>query len=63
MFVNGNEFIKDCVMEFNVGRRYGLLGSNGCGKFMFLEVIVKCELEVFVYVDIYYLCEEVELSE
>jgi len=63
MSVNGNELIKDCVMELNVGRRYGLLGPNGCGKSMLLEAIAKRELEVPAHVDIYHLREEAEPSE
>ena len=50
-------------MELNVGRRYGLLGPNGCGKSMLLDAIAKRELEVPAHVDIYHLREEAEPSE
>ena len=32
MQVNGQELVRDCTLELNAGRRYGLLGANGCGK-------------------------------
>jgi ATP-binding cassette subfamily F protein 2 len=34
----GNELIQDCSIELTIGRRYGLIGQNGCGKTSFLEV-------------------------
>jgi ATPase subunit of ABC transporter with duplicated ATPase domains len=34
----GNEVIEDCSIELNIGRRYGLIGQNGCGKTSFLQV-------------------------
>lgn len=63
MSVNGAELIKDCTMELNVGRRYGLLGPNGCGKSMLLEAIARREIEVPSHVDIYHLREEAEPSD
>ena len=32
MGMNGRELVKDCDIEITIGRRYGLLGQNGCGK-------------------------------
>lgn len=29
---HGVELLVDCDLELNVGRRYGLIGLNGCGK-------------------------------
>ena len=29
---HGVELLSDTKLELNAGRRYGLLGSNGCGK-------------------------------
>ena len=36
----GKELIKDTQIEFTIGRRYGLIGSNGSGKSAFL----KCQI-------------------
>lgn len=36
----GNELIQDCSIELTIGRRYGLIGQNGCGKTSFLQVRV-----------------------
>jgi len=63
MSVNGLELIKDCTLELNVGRRYGLLGPNGCGKSMLLEAIARRELDVPSHIDIYHLREEAEPSD
>lgn len=37
----GNELIKDCSIELTIGRRYGLIGQNGCGKTSFLQSIAS----------------------
>ena len=37
MGMNGRELVQDCTIEVTIGRRYGLLGQNGCGKTNFLE--------------------------
>ena len=31
---HGAELLTDSKLELNVGRRYGLIGLNGCGRFM-----------------------------
>ncbi len=38
MGLNGQELIQDCSIEITIGRRYGLIGQNGCGKTNFLSV-------------------------
>lgn len=30
---HGAELLSDTKLELNTGRRYGLIGLNGCGKF------------------------------
>ena len=35
----GKELIKDTQIEFTIGRRYGLIGSNGSGKSAFLKCL------------------------
>lgn len=29
---HGSEMLQDALLELNCGRRYGLLGANGCGN-------------------------------
>jgi len=58
MGMNGKELIQDCDIEITIGRRYGLLGQNGCGKTNFLECIANREVEIPDHIDMYHLKEE-----
>lgn len=42
--LNGIELIQDCSIELTIGRRYGLIGTNGCGKTNFLECLANREV-------------------
>jgi ATP-binding cassette, subfamily F, member 2 len=54
---HGRVLITDSTLELNYGRRYGLLGENGCGKSTILKAIDKREYPVPETVDIYLLNE------
>ena len=54
---HGKVLITDTTLELNYGRRYGLLGENGCGKSTMLKAIDKREYPVPEHVDIYLLNE------
>jgi len=41
MSIKGNELISDCSIELTIGRRYGLIGQNGCGKTNFLQALAN----------------------
>ena len=60
MQVNGQQLVEDCDIELNVGRRYGLLGVNGCGKSNLLAALANRELPVPEHVDAFHLREEAE---
>jgi ATP-binding cassette, subfamily F, member 2 len=60
---HGKVLITDAMLELNYGRRYGLLGENGCGKSTFLKSIAKREFPVPEHVDIYLLNEPANPSE
>eukprot|EP00882_Tetradesmus_deserticola_P006325 GHRQ01006654.1.p1 GENE.GHRQ01006654.1~~GHRQ01006654.1.p1 ORF type:complete len:528 (+),score=237.91 GHRQ01006654.1:258-1841(+) len=59
----GNELIQDCSIELTIGRRYGLIGQNGCGKSSFLEAIANREVPIPEHLDIYHLHQEAEPSD
>ncbi len=43
---HGRVLIQDTTMELTYGRRYGLLGENGCGKSTFLKSIANREYPI-----------------
>lgn len=54
---HGKVLITDSTLELNFGRRYGLLGENGCGKSTILKSIAQREYPIPEHVDIYLLNE------
>ena len=54
---HGKVLITDTTLELNFGRRYGLLGENGCGKSTILKAIDKREYPIPEHIDIYLLNE------
>jgi ATP-binding cassette subfamily F protein 2 len=42
LLFHGHELLADTRLELNYGRRYGLLGLNGCGKSCMLQVGCAC---------------------
>lgn len=55
--------VEDTLIELTVGRRYGLIGSNGCGKSTFLKVLAERQVPIPEYIDIHLLAEEAQPSE
>jgi len=60
---HGRVLITDSQIEINFGRRYGLLGENGCGKSTWLKAIDKREYPFPEHLDIYLLNEGAPPSE
>lgn len=60
---HGRVLINDTTLELNYGRRYGLLGENGCGKSTMLKAIASREYPIPEHVDIYLLNEGAPPSE
>jgi len=52
---HGRVLFNDTNIEINYGRRYGLLGENGCGKTTLLKAIAKREFPFPEHIDIYLL--------
>lgn len=59
----GRELITTTTVEMNYGRRYGFIGSNGCGKSTFLKSIAAREVPIPEHIDIYLLSEGAEKSD
>jgi len=60
---HGAELLVDAKLELNCGRRYGLLGINGCGKSTLMEAIASRELPIPDHFDIFHLTNEIEPSD
>uniref|UniRef100_A0A0E0M4T9 ABC transporter domain-containing protein n=1 Tax=Oryza punctata TaxID=4537 RepID=A0A0E0M4T9_ORYPU len=60
---HGHDLLLDTDLELNYGRRYGLLGLNGCGKSCLLKAIGCRELPIPPHMDIYHLTHEIEASD
>lgn len=58
----GAELLQDTMLELNCGRRYGLLGLNGCGKSSLLSVLGNREVPVQDHIDIFHLTREIPAS-
>lgn len=60
---HGAELLTDAGVELNSGRRYGLLGPNGCGKSTFMEALSHRELPIPEHFDIFHLTNEIAPSD
>ncbi|XP_046846580.1 ATP-binding cassette sub-family F member 2-like [Xenia sp. Carnegie-2017] len=60
---HGVELLSDTRLELNCGRRYGLLGLNGCGKSTLMNVIAHREIPIPDHIDIFHLSNEIIASD
>lgn len=63
IMMGGVPLIEDQSLDLNYGRRYGILGVNGCGKSTILEVIANHEIPIPDHFDIFHLTKEVPPEE
>lgn len=56
---HGVEILNETKLELNYGRRYGLIGFNGCGKSTLFSVIGRREIPIQEQIDIYHLAREI----
>ncbi|GCF01164.1 ABC transporter ATP-binding protein arb1 [Zygosaccharomyces mellis] len=63
LLFHGKVLIQDSILELNYGRRYGLLGENGCGKSTFLKALAAREFPIPEAIDVYLLDEPAENSD
>ncbi|BFZ01586.1 hypothetical protein BsWGS_04625 [Bradybaena similaris] len=60
---HGAELLMDSTLELNVGRRYGLIGLNGCGKSSLLAALAAREVPIPEHVDAFLLRREMPPSD
>ena len=58
LLYHGHDLLVDTKLELNYGRRYGLIGPNGCGKSCMLRAIAARDVPVPEHIDIYLLDRE-----
>lgn len=63
LLFHGKVLLQDSTLELNYGRRYGLLGENGCGKSTLMKSIAAREFPIPPHIDIYLLNEPAEPTE
>jgi len=57
---HGVNILEDTSIELNYGRRYGLIGPNGCGKSTMLTLLGQKEFPLPDHVDIFHLSKEID---
>ena len=60
---HGVELLTDTKLELNNGRRYGLIGLNGCGKSSLMSAIGNREIPIPEHFDIFHLQREMSPSD
>jgi len=60
---HGAEIVTDAKLEFNSGRRYGLVGLNGSGKSTLLQSIANREIPIPDHIDIFLLSREIPATD
>eukprot|EP00882_Tetradesmus_deserticola_P023114 GHRQ01025149.1.p1 GENE.GHRQ01025149.1~~GHRQ01025149.1.p1 ORF type:complete len:310 (+),score=165.26 GHRQ01025149.1:197-1126(+) len=63
LLFHGHELLADTRLELNYGRRYGLLGLNGCGKSCMLQALANREVPIPEHIDMYLLDKEMPASD
>ncbi|KAL6753118.1 P-loop containing nucleoside triphosphate hydrolase protein [Haematococcus lacustris] len=63
LLYHGHELLVDASLELNHGRRYGLLGVNGCGKSTMLKAIAERDIPIPPHFDMYLLDREIAASD
>ncbi|XP_011188962.1 ATP-binding cassette sub-family F member 2 [Zeugodacus cucurbitae] len=58
----GAELLQDTMLELNCGRRYGVIGLNGCGKSSLLACLGNREVPIPEHIDIFHLTREIPAS-
>jgi len=61
--LHGSVLIDDTLLELNFGRRYGLIGLNGCGKSSLLNCLGNREVPIPSHLSIFHLEREIEATE
>jgi ATP-binding cassette subfamily F protein 2 len=63
LLFHGHELLADTRLELNFGRRYGLLGPNGCGKSCMLKAIAARELPIPDHIDMFLVDREIAATD
>lgn len=63
LLFHGHELLQDTKLELNYGRRYGLIGPNGCGKSCLLKALGEREVPIPDHIDVFLLDKEMAASD
>mmetsp|Transcript_4055 Transcript_4055/g.8766 ORF Transcript_4055/g.8766 Transcript_4055/m.8766 type:complete len:605 (-) Transcript_4055:1170-2984(-) len=59
----GHDLLVDAHLELNYGRRYGLIGPNGCGKSCMLKALAAREVPIPDHIDMFLVDREIAASD
>ncbi|KAK9798574.1 hypothetical protein WJX73_000569 [Symbiochloris irregularis] len=63
LLFHGHELLQDGDLELNYGRRYGIIGPNGCGKSSLLKALGNREIPIPEHIDIFFLDREMPATD
>jgi len=63
LLYHGRHLLKETTLALSYGRRYGLLGFNGCGKSTLMTAMANRLVPIPSWIDIFHLASEIEASE
>jgi len=63
LLYHGRHLLKETSLALSYGRRYGLLGFNGCGKSTLMTAIANRLVPIPSYIDVFHLQSEIEASD
>lgn len=63
LLYHGHELLADTNLELNYGRRYGVIGANGCGKTTLLRALAARDVPIPEHINLYLVDREIAATD